>query len=236
MVNMLVHARGTNGRISRRDFAYQEVCNRLLSGEWRPGEIISTYTLAEDLGVSRTPVVEAVKRLEAEGILEIVPQVGCVVRGPEPEEVRETFLIRAVLEGLSAEVAAEKISQEDVEALGKILEASREAGEDKDGSKYAELNRAFHNHIARISGLRTLEQTLISLWQLNSYQIASIPFFEVRFEDSLAEHLTILERLRDRDAKGAREVTEIHLRRCAEEFATFLENPERKSDSTTSTA
>lgn len=202
----------------------------MLSGKWRPGEIISTYALAEELGVSRTPVGEAVKRLEAEGILEIVPQVGCVVRGPEPEEVRETFLIRAALEGLAAEFVASRATEGDLEALSSILEASREAGESEDAGRYAELNRSFHNSIARISGFRSLEQTLATLWQLNSYQIASIPFFEERFEDSIREHRTILEHLREHDARAARETTETHLRRCAEEFASFLEESKREAE------
>lgn len=227
MIDTLAREQRQEGRLSRRDYAYEELCRRLLSGKWSPGEIISTYTLAEELGVSRTPVVEAVKRLEAEGILEIVPQVGCIVRSPKPQEIRETFLIRAVLEGLAAEAAAKKVTEEDVNILNGILEESKKARERGDASKYAELNRAFHNTVAYIAGLRSLEQMLRRLWQLSNYQIASIPFFEERFEVSLAEHRTILERLRDHDASGAREITETHLRRCAEEFADFLGDARR---------
>lgn len=194
-----------------------------MSGRWHPGEVISTYAIAQELGVSRTPIVEAVKRLEGEGALKIVPQVGCVVQGPEPDQVRETFLIRAALEGLAAEFAASKITDSDLEEIEEIVVASEEAGERIDARRYEELNRAFHNRIAHISGIGSLEQTLRTLWQLSSYQVASVPFFEHRFEESVREHRTILKHLRENKAGAARETTEAHLRRCAEEFATFLE-------------
>lgn len=218
-----------SGGSSRSEFAYQEIRQRVLSGRWRPGELISTYALAEELQISRTPVSEALKRLASEGIIDIIPQVGCIVRIPQPNEIQETFLIRAVLEGLSAEVAASRITDKDINTLDDILNASEDAAESSDAARYESLNRAFHNTISQIADLYTLSRLLVSLWQLSGYQTASIPFFAERFSVSLREHHLILEHLKNRDPDGARQATEAHLRRCAKDFANFAVSLQKES-------
>jgi len=215
------------GGSSRSEYAYQEIRQRVLSGRWRPGELISTYALAEELQISRTPVSEALKRLASEGLIDIIPQVGCIVRVPQPGEIQETFLIRAVLEGLSAEMAASRITDKDINTLEDILKMSEEAAKSNDAVNYESLNRAFHNTISQIANLYTLNRLLVSLWQLSGYQTASIPFFAERFNISLQEHSIILEYLKKRDPAGARQATEAHLRRCAKDFAYFAEQVQK---------
>jgi DNA-binding GntR family transcriptional regulator len=214
---------------SRSEYAYQEIRQRVLSGRWRPGELISTYALAEELQISRTPISQALKRLASEGIIDIIPQVGCIVRIPQPNEIQETFLIRAVLEGLAAEVAASRITDKDISTLEDILKASEDAAKCNDAVNYAALNRAFHNAISQMADWYTLSRLLVSLWQLNGYQTAGISFFSERFSVSLSEHHLILEYLKKRDPNGARQATEAHLRRCAKDFASFAERLQKES-------
>jgi GntR family transcriptional regulator, rspAB operon transcriptional repressor len=208
---------------SRSEYAYQEIRQRLLSGRWKPGEQISTYALAEELQISRTPVSEALKRLAAEGIIDIIPQVGCVVRVPRPEEIEETFLIRAALEGLAAERAATQIGESDIQALESIIKAAEDAAARNDAIAYESLNRTFHDTIAQISGLTTLRRLLVNLWQLSGHQTGNVAFFAGRFRISISEHRRILEYLKQHDTTGARQMTEEHLRRCATDFAQFVQ-------------
>lgn len=210
--------------ISRSEYAYQRIRQRLLSGDLRPGDVISTYALAEELDISRTPVTEAIKRLEAENFLEIIPQVGCVVRSPRPDEIQEAFLIRSVLEGLAAELAAQRITDEGIQSLEALLQESEGAAEARDASAYQELNMAFHQRILQLAASPMLEQLVNNLWQRKGYEIGSLPFFGERFAISMREHREIVKQLRARDPRGARDAVEAHIRRSASAFLAFLDS------------
>lgn len=105
----------------RSEIAYNQIKEWLLSGSARPQDVFSSYKISETLNLSRTPVTAALKQLEHEGFIEIIPQVGCMIRYPDPAEVQETFLIRAVLEGLAAEIAAKECTEEDIQKLKKFM-------------------------------------------------------------------------------------------------------------------
>jgi DNA-binding GntR family transcriptional regulator len=89
----------TEPRGSRTERAYQYLTEEIVRGRWQAGEIVSTYALAEELQVSRTPILEALRRLEADGLVEIIPQVGCRIVQLTAGAVDEMFAIRAALEG-----------------------------------------------------------------------------------------------------------------------------------------
>jgi DNA-binding GntR family transcriptional regulator len=101
--------------MSRTDYAYNQIKEWLLNGNLKPGETISSYKLAEVLNLSRTPVINALKKLESEGYIEVIPQVGCMVKLPNVDEARDRFMIRAVLEGFAAELAAQNKTDKDIE-------------------------------------------------------------------------------------------------------------------------
>jgi len=105
---------------SRSEIAYNEIKRRITEGEWEPGQTLSTYRLSEDLHISRTPIIAALKALEQEGLVEIEPQIGCKPKEPNSKTARENFLIRAVLEGLAAELAAENITAAEIAHLEMI--------------------------------------------------------------------------------------------------------------------
>jgi DNA-binding GntR family transcriptional regulator len=89
-----------SGATNRSDTAYERLRTDIVGGRWLPDTILSTYGLTEELAMSRTPIISALKRLEADGLIEIIPQVGCRVLQREHEEISETFTIRAALEAL----------------------------------------------------------------------------------------------------------------------------------------
>jgi DNA-binding GntR family transcriptional regulator len=221
----------------RAEVAYEQLRREILGGErWAPGETLSTYRLSEELSMSRTPVVEALKQLEREGLVEIVPQIGCRIAQPTPDAVRETFTIRAALEGIGAELAAERITDRELQALKRILEEDERAAAARDPEAHEAANEQFHAAISRASGMARLDEMLASVWSLNRYQLLKGEFLRERVEVSMDEHRKIVAALEARDGRAARDAIEGHLRRCATEFATFLAEHLQAEDGSTAEA
>lgn len=206
------------GYANRSDAAYERLRTDIMAGRWLPDTTLSTYGLSEELGMSRTPIINALKRLEADGLIEIVPQVGCRVLGRAHEEISETFLIRSALEGLGAEAAAERITDRELATLKQVLEELTAASAAGDASRYEPANRAFHAQIVAASRLTHLQRILGSLWTLNRYQLASSRFVAVRMSVSIKEHASIFKALAAHDPAAARSAIELHLRRCSEDY------------------
>lgn len=215
----------------RAEQAYQTIRRWILEGRWQPGDVVSTYALSEQLNMSRTPIHEALSRLEQEGLVEILPQIGCRIVHLSSEEVAEVFSIRAVLEGLAAEMAASRATEADLKELERILEEAQRAAEQGDGEAYERLNRAFHFKVVAASDMPRLYKLLENLWALGRYQLVSVPFLKSRAPVSLKEHRAVLEALKTRDPQGARRALEEHLRRCSVEFSTSLRQKEVYSTS-----
>mgnify|MGYP005827084921 CR=1 FL=1 len=200
------------------DLAYTQIKDWLQNSKTKPGEVVSSYRISQALNLSRTPVTTALKKLEHEGYIEIIPQVGCTVRQPNPDEAREDFLIRAVLEGFACELATERCSQSDINHLKSIHTESISASQEEDPIHYAKCNKDFHQAITGLSGNRRLIQTVDRFWENLTYQFAGNTFVYERSQVSLQEHGAILEAMEKRDALQARRLLESHLRRCTGEF------------------
>lgn len=206
---------------NRSGAAYEELRAGILAGRWAPDARLSTYRLAEELGMSRTPVIEALKRLEADGLIEIVPQVGCRVLAGAHEEIDEGFLIRASLEGLAAEVAATRITAPQLEQLEELCEAAERAIAGGDAEAYGEANRPLHRLIVRASGMSNLEDMLEGIWTLHRHRLASSGFLALGMRASGAEHRAILDALKAGDPAAAREATATHMQRCGADYRAF---------------
>jgi DNA-binding GntR family transcriptional regulator len=216
------------GYANRSDEAYERLRADIMAGRWLPDTTLSTYGLSEELGMSRTPIISALKRLEADGLIEIVPQVGCRVLGRGNEEIAETFLIRSALEALGAETAAERITDAELRALKQALEELKAAARSRDASRYEPANRAFHAQIVAASHLTHLLRILDSLWTLNRYQLAASRLVAKRMPASVKEHTVIFKALEARDGPAARTAIEQHLRRCSEDYLKEAKGPPKK--------
>lgn len=213
-------------RLPRSEQAYEYLIAEILRGRWQPGDTLSAYALSEELDISRTPVLEALKRLEAGGFVEIIPQVGCRVVTPSFKAVTDLFAIRAALEGLAAEVAATIMSDQDRVQLRDMLQQMEAAADSGDHHTYSELNYEFHLRIIDGSEMPHLVQTARGIWSLLRYQLARLPLGGTQsttaIHESRAEHRAILDALDQRAAKRARSGAERHARRCGERIANYL--------------
>lgn len=191
------------------DAAYRKLKAALVSGVFRPGDALRERELVLRMGVSRTPIREALQRLALEGVLEIPPHRGARVRRLEIEEARELYELRRALEGQSAELAAERAH---ADALAR-LEAAAAASTGADGPTPQSLlvNHEFHMSVAALAAntrlAAAIEQTLdlISLWRMGA--LAS----GVSRRDVAAEHRAVFEAVAGRDGRRARRLMERHL-------------------------
>jgi DNA-binding GntR family transcriptional regulator/anti-sigma regulatory factor (Ser/Thr protein kinase) len=197
-------------RISRTEWAYRHLIEEILRGRWASGETLSTYALAEELHVSRTPVLEALKRLENEGLVEIIPQVGCRVVGPSAVALEGLFALRGAVEGLAAEAAARRIGPDELSELEALLHRLEAAGEREDRAAPDQLDVGFHLRIAEIGAVPHLVQSARSVWSALRYQLARLAVESEPPRETVAEHGEIYEALRRRAPKRARAAAERH--------------------------
>lgn len=208
--------------------------DQILSGELDIGSQLRQSTLAEQFEVSRTPIREALRKLESEGLVELIPHRGALVRGPTPREIREAYEVRAELEGLAAERAADWITEEQLRRLAEAnrrfqdyaSEASDMASEDiKHTRKWVEANDTFHEVIQEAARNDMLMQTIGGLHRAFPRNLTGIALGrDPRLvKQNAAEHARILDAIESRDGAAARSAMTDHVRRSGEIVAMWFE-------------
>lgn len=176
-----------------------------MSGRFPPGVLLSELTLAEAFSVSRTPVREALKQLQVEGLVVIRPRVGTFVREPSRRELVELFEIKQVLEGLAARLIAARGRIPEVDQLESNVSASEAAVAAGDAERYAELVHDFHQLLidgADNSRLSAHYRTLMNQLAYHRLVITSLKHAG-RLGASLHEHKLVLSRVLEKDGHGA---------------------------------
>lgn len=198
-------ARGSQG-----GHAYESLRALIKDGVLKPGDRVIEATVAQQLGVSRTPVRDAIRRLEAEGLLDYEPRAGLVVAKLDRRGVAELYEMREVLEGTSARLFTRHASELEVQELVELVELERELL-----AKPGELglhNLKFHRQIHRGAHNRFLERALRAVnavrWLLGPTQMSDAS----RAAQALQEHAELVEAISKRDAERAEAVARRHLR------------------------
>lgn len=181
------------------------------SGKLRLGQKIEEITLAESFGVSRTPIREALRILNNQGVVNLVPHKGAFVRQFNIKEIEDMFQVMSILEGMCAELAADKMTPADfkkVEKLHKDLERHYKANNHK---AYNEINSKLHSLIQEIAGNAAINEVIAGLRQ----KVLLFRFRQLyepeRFKKSIQEHRKLLYALEKRNSKKAKEVMKAHL-------------------------
>ncbi len=196
---------------SLEESVYFSLEEEILSGKLAAGEALTELALSKRLGVSRTPIRAALHRLEKEGLIQIAPNKGAVVRGVSEEDLVDIYKIRMRLEGLASREAAAKISEEDIRSLRDFVELSEFYISKGDAEHLKELDSEFHNIIYKASGNRLLSKTLSELHRsIRGYRKLSLTV-PSRLERSLAEHKSILAAIERGDADEADRLTSEHI-------------------------
>jgi DNA-binding GntR family transcriptional regulator len=203
---------------------------QVLSGAMPVGTRLRQEALAEQFGVSRTPVREALRQLQATGLVELVPNRGAVVRGPSAREIREAYEVRAELEGLAAELAAERISDRDLVRLREaqalfresvstlIARRARRPAPWKDESVWVRANELFHQAILDAAANGRLSDTIADLHRSFPRDLtwAALSRSSPLLEENVEQHERILEAIEQRDPVEARRRMIDHVRSAGE--------------------
>ena len=193
--------------------AYQELRRIILEGQVGPGKKLNEGELAKALGISRTPIREAINRLEKEGLVETFPQRGAFVIQFTEKDVYELFLIRENLEGLAARLAAEKITPSSLAKLEACVEGFKEPFQEKDIQRYSREDFRFHQTIVLLSDARRLMK-LVSLLldHIRMFRLTTRGVPD-RMKASLADHRRIIEAMRQKNPEEAERRMRQHLQR-----------------------
>jgi DNA-binding GntR family transcriptional regulator len=193
--------------------AYQELKRIILEGQVSPGAKLNEVELARALGISRTPIREAINRLEKESLVEIFPQRGAFVVQFTEKDVYELFLIRENLEGLAARLAAERITPASLIKLEACVEGFQEPFRDRDIQRYSREDLKFHQTIILLSDARRLIQLVSSLHDhIRMFRLTTRGLSD-RMKASLADHRQIIEALGKKSPDEAEQKMRQHLQR-----------------------
>ncbi len=196
--------------ISLADQVFEHIENDILLGKYQRGEILTESKLSAQLGVSRTPIREALRRLNQENLIEETGK-GSVVLGISDDDLADIFLVRSKIECLATAAAANRATDEDKENLRKVVELQEFYLDKHDADQIKSMDNRFHELIYKISGSTIFYEILVPLHKkIQKYRKASVES-ESRASASVAEHKEILAAIVKNDADRASELAVKHI-------------------------
>lgn len=201
--------------VSLRNKVFKYIKAQIINGHYQPGESLVESKLADELGVSRTPIREAIRLLELEGLVETIPNKGAIVLGISDKDVEDIYAIRKLIEGLAARWAAERINAVDKKELQKTIDLMEFYAQKGDLDELADLDNKFHQIIYEASGSKILNLTLSNLHQY--VQLARLESLRVpnRLKQTLSEHHAILDSFLSGDLDRAEATLAEHVQNAA---------------------
>ncbi|NRG18290.1 GntR family transcriptional regulator [Rhizobiales bacterium] len=197
---------------------YMSLREAILDLRCRPGELLRKAEICETLGISRSPAAEAITRLAAEGLVDVIPQAGTFVARFSMDEIREGAFLREAIELAAIEALAPVVADEQLVQLRRNIRVQEVLIEDGDYAGFYKLDREFHEMVLSFTGYRKLGQVAESAWvHVNRARRLVLPV-PGRVAATLDEHRAILTALEKRDPELARKEMRGHLR----QLMTFL--------------
>jgi DNA-binding GntR family transcriptional regulator len=212
--------------LNKKDEVYDLLVNRLVSAHYAFGQRLFVKDVAVDTGASRQPIMAALNRLNAEGFVRVIPQVGCEVIDPGREQIADFYLMFERLEGLLAELAAARHTTDQLREL-KALQARIAAIDfaSEDGARdYATLNRAFHQLIHDMAQSPFVDDRQNSNFNMSDFFINQAVGFTSFMADAAKEHDEIIDAIASKSPSRARAVAESHIAGVASSVLAGLRN------------
>jgi DNA-binding GntR family transcriptional regulator len=205
--------------------------DKILRGELREGEQLRQHAIAEEFAVSRIPLREAFRQLEAEGLIKIIDHRGAVVSALSPDEIEELFEIRAALEGVTLRQAVPRLTEDDLARAEQSLEAYEQAlNDESDFDVWGELHWRFH---ATLYAAANRTRSLILIQTINNnadrYIRLHILFSRDAHRHAKDEHRAILELCRQRDAEAASQLLERHITKAGRDMKEFIKRQRKQA-------
>ncbi|NLW48955.1 MAG: GntR family transcriptional regulator [Firmicutes bacterium] len=210
-----------------RELVFESIREAIISGQLQAGERLMEIQLAEEMGVSRTPVREAIRKLELEGLVAMIPRKGAYVAGLSFKEIADVFEIRGALEGLAAELAAERITEEELEELERYLVRIAEAIDKGDLEKVVANDTDFHSILYQASRNQRLSQIINNLReQIQRFRTTSLSY-PGRMKNALEEHRKIVEAISARDGELASKLAHEHIENAETSMMSMIQQDKK---------
>lgn len=207
---------GDSSSLSLRGRVYSKIKNDILNGRYKYGKSLNESRVASELKVSRTPVREAIRQLELEGLVAYIPNKGAIVKGMTKEDVKDIFDIRLKIEGLAAKRAASNITEEQLKELRNTVELEKFYTEKGDTGNILELDTRFHELIYKASGSRLLVRILTNFHHYTQ-KARSLSLQDLqRAKKTLSEHTSIMIAIEQRNREKAEELMQKHILNASE--------------------
>lgn len=207
----VIYESDSTDKSSLRERVFQTIRQSILDGKYKAGDTLRESAIAHELNVSRTPVREAIRQLQLEGLVRSIPNKETVVCGITNEDVQDIFMVRSKLEGVAGRLAAERITQEELEKMEEILELTEFYASKGDISRLENLDHTFHDIIYNATKSKIIKQVLSHFHtyiQQTRKKSMAIPG---RVSCLVAEHRAIYEAIKNRDGDKAEELINAHL-------------------------
>ncbi len=213
-----------------REVVCESLREAIRKGILRPGERLMELQLAEELGVSRTPVREAIRKLEQEGYVVMMPRRGTYVASMSIRDINEIFEIRTALESLSNGLAAKRIMDEELEQLQRQLVKIKGYIDANDMDRIVETDIQFHDLLYQASRNTRLVGIISNLReQLTRFRTLSMSY-PGRLEATLEEHRNIVESIAQGDVKAARKAAECHMEHSEQTLMKAMEAKKKRTE------
>lgn len=200
-----------NDKYSLRGRVFQKLREDILSGKYKEHEELKEVAIGEELGVSRTPVREAFRQLELEGLIQIVPNKGAYVTSITAKDVKDIYMIRSLLEGLCARLATEKITKEQMEEMEENIYLAEFHAQKGHMDQMAELDNRFHDILYEACDSKMLEHALKDYHQYVLRVRQKTLSNNTRGRASNDEHRQIMEAIKAGDAAKAEQLANQHM-------------------------
>ncbi|MBQ8734310.1 MAG: GntR family transcriptional regulator [Anaerotignum sp.] len=215
----------TNEYLPLRDVVFNTLRDAILTGKLVPGERLMENQLAEKLGVSRTPVREALRMLELENLVELVPRKGAQVLDMSEKDIVNILEVRSALEGLATSVACTKMSKEDLQQLKNMEVDFEKAVAENDVEHFVDIDEDFHDLIFAA----TENDKLINIFrnlriQLYRYRMAQAKNNETSMSTIVAHHRSIIRAIENHDTEEGASIAQGHIKYQTESILRFVRN------------
>ena len=200
-----------NEYLPLRDVVFNTLRRSILTGELKPGERLMEIHLADKLGVSRTPIREAIRKLEMEGLVTMIPRRGAEVAQITEKNLKDVLEVRRALDALAVELACDRITEEELEQLKAACDTFEAATRKGNINELARADVHLHDIILMASGNERLVQMISNLsQQMYRYRLEYVKD-ESSYEQLIREHRVIYEAIRDRDKETGAKRMKLHI-------------------------
>ncbi len=213
----------TNEYLPLRDVVFNTLRDAILTGKLVPGERLMENQLAEKLGVSRTPVREALRMLELENLVELVPRKGAQVLDMSEKDIVNILEVRSALEGLATALACKKMTQEDLQQMKNLEEDFEKAVAENDVERFVDIDEDFHDMIFAATENDKLVNIFRNLRiQLYRYRMAQAKNNETSMSTIVAHHRSIIRAIENHDGEEGASIAQGHIKYQTDSILRFV--------------